>query len=64
MKNLVSNIKNFFNKEDGVTTIEYAVVIAGVATITISAFSSGGPVRQALENVFTQFQSQLSSLSL
>ncbi|TEA27127.1 Flp family type IVb pilin [Candidatus Schmidhempelia bombi] len=63
MKNLVSNIRHFFNREDGVTAIEYAVVIAGVAVVTISAFSSGGPVRQALDNVFSHLQTTLNALS-
>jgi pilus assembly protein Flp/PilA len=63
MKNLVSNIRHFFNREDGVTAIEYAVVIAGVAVVTISAFSSEGPVRQALNNVFNQLQTKLNALS-
>jgi pilus assembly protein Flp/PilA len=62
MKNLVSKVKNFFKREDGVTAIEYAVVVAGVAVVVIAVFGSNGPVKEALDNVFAQLQTKLNSL--
>jgi pilus assembly protein Flp/PilA len=62
MKNLVSKVKNFFKREDGVTAIEYAVVVAGVAVVVIAVFGSNGPVKEALDNVFKQLQTKLDSL--
>jgi pilus assembly protein Flp/PilA len=62
MKNLVSKVKNFFKREDGVTAIEYAVVVAGVAVVVIAVFGSNGPVKEALDNVFEQLQTKLNSL--
>ncbi|MCO6524561.1 MAG: Flp family type IVb pilin [Candidatus Schmidhempelia sp.] len=62
MKSLISIFKSFFRREHGVTAIEYAVVLAGVAIITIAAFNSDGPVKQALDNVFQQLQFRLNML--
>lgn len=62
MKNLVSKVKNFFSREDGVTAIEYAVVVAGVAVVVIAVFGTDGPVKQALDNVFKQLQAKLDGL--
>jgi pilus assembly protein Flp/PilA len=62
MKNLVSKVKNFFSREDGVTAIEYAVVVAGVAVVVIAVFGTDGPVKQALDNVFKQLQTKLDGL--
>lgn len=62
MKNLVSKVKNFFNREDGVTAIEYAVVVAGVAAIVIVVFGQNGPINAALKGVFSKLQTQLDNL--
>lgn len=62
MKNLVSKVKNFLNREDGVTAIEYAVVVAGVAVVAIAVFGTDGPVSNALNGVFSQLQSKLDTL--
>lgn len=63
MKNLVSKVKNFFRREDGVTAIEYAVVVAGVAVVVIAIFGADdGPVKKALKSVFDQLQTKLDNL--
>jgi pilus assembly protein Flp/PilA len=62
MKNLVSKVKNFLNREDGVTAIEYAVVVAGVAVVAIAIFQTGGPVDEAIRGVFSQLQTKLTAL--
>jgi Flp pilus assembly pilin Flp len=62
MKNLISKVKLFCNKEEGVITMEYAVIFAGIAVIAIALVSTNGPLRQALLNIFTELQNTLNTL--
>lgn len=54
-------IKNFLKKEDGVTAVEYAIVVAGVAAVVLIIFSSTGPVQQMLNGTFTTLKTKLEA---
>lgn len=54
-------IKNFLKKEDGVTAVEYAIVVAGVAAVVLIIFSSTGPVQQMLDGTFTTLKTKLEA---
>ncbi|NOI26769.1 Flp family type IVb pilin [Vibrio mediterranei] len=55
-------IKDFLNKEDGVTAIEYAVVAAGVTAIVAVLFGSTGPVKTMLTSVITAMSAKITAL--
>jgi len=44
-----NSVKDFFKKEEGVTAVEYAIVVAGVAAVVLFIFGSSGPVREMLK---------------
>lgn len=54
-------IKNFLKKEDGVTAVEYAIVVAGVAAVVLFIFGSTGPVREMLNGTFTALKAKLDA---
>lgn len=45
--------------EKGVTAIEYAVVIAGVAAVVMVIFGSEGPVQEMLNNTFNTLRDRI-----
>lgn len=55
-------IKNFLKKEDGVTAVEYAIVVAGVAAVVLVVFGTGGPVDNMLSGTFKTLQTKVSAL--
>lgn len=57
-----NSLKNFAKKEDGVTAVEYAIVVAGVAAVVLVVFSKNGVVDKMLSGVFTTLQSQITTL--
>ena len=52
----------FIKNERGVTAIEYAIVAAGVSAVVLVIFGGSGPVKNMLNNVFTQLSTKLSSM--
>lgn len=62
MMNVKKMIADFYNDESGVTAVEYAIVIAGIAAVCLVIFSSTGPVHSMLKNVFEGLESTLTGL--
>ncbi len=59
---LKGKCKRFIRRNDGVTAVEYAIVVAGVAAIVIFIFGTSGPVRSMLNNTFTDLGTKVTSL--
>lgn len=57
-----NSVKDFFKKEEGVTAVEYAIVVAGVAAVVLFIFGSSGPVREMLNTTFTTLQTKITSM--
>lgn len=57
-----NSLKDFFKKEEGVTAVEYAIVVAGVAAVVLFIFGSSGPVREMLNTTFTTLQTKITSM--
>lgn len=51
-------VSDFKSDVQGVTSIEYAIVVAGVAAIVSTIFGSQGTVYQTLSTVFSSIQSR------
>lgn len=58
MNKLIQSVKRFTNEEDGVTAVEYALIVAliGAAIITAWTLLGGG-----IETAFTTISTQLGS---
>lgn len=56
------NINNFRHSEKGVTAVEYAIVIAGVAAVVTVVFGSGGSVQTTLTSVFAAVTTKITAL--
>jgi pilus assembly protein Flp/PilA len=57
MKNFVLNVKKFLKSEDGPTAVEYAVMLALIVIVCLTAISSIGT------NANTQFQRVAQSIA-
>ncbi|MDM2843549.1 Flp family type IVb pilin [Citrobacter sp. Cpo090] len=57
-----NSLKDFFKKEEGVTAVEYAIVVAGVAAVVLFIFGTSGPVQSMLKNTFTDLEAKLKTL--
>jgi pilus assembly protein Flp/PilA len=57
MKNLITSVKNFLVSEDGPTAVEYAVMLALIVVVCLTAISSIGT------NANTTFNSVATKLS-
>ncbi len=57
MKNFVLNVKKFLKSEDGPTAVEYAVMLALIVIVCLTAISSIGT------NANTQFQNVANSIA-
>jgi pilus assembly protein Flp/PilA len=57
-----NSVKDFFKKEEGVTAVEYAIVVAGVAAVVLFIFGSSGPVREMLNTTFTTLQTKITTM--
>lgn len=55
-------LKKIVTSEKGVTAIEYAVVVAGVAAVVMVVFGSNGKVSELLKNVFDNLDTRLDNL--
>lgn len=60
--NTSTALQSFFKKEDGVTAIEYAIVVAGIAAVVLVVFGTGGPIETAITDVFTKLKTKLGTL--
>lgn len=59
---VTNNVKNFFKKEEGVTAVEYAIVVAGVAAVVLFIFGTTGPVQVMLKDTFEALGTKLKGL--
>lgn len=53
--------RNFKSNEKGVTAVEYAIVIAGVAGIVAVIFGRDGTVSNMLTNIFSSIESNVTN---
>lgn len=61
--NVKKMINDFYNDESGVTAVEYAIVIAGVAAVCLVIFNTtDGPVYNMLTTVFSSLETTLTGL--
>ncbi|EAW4593936.1 Flp family type IVb pilin [Salmonella enterica] len=61
-ESICNKCKKYLHTNDGVTAVEYAIVVAGVAAIVIAIFGTGGPVEDVLKTTFTTLKTKVSSL--
>ncbi len=61
-ESISNKCKNYLRKNDGVTAVEYAIVVAGVAAIVLAVFGTTGPVQTMLNDTFTNLKTQVSNL--
>lgn len=54
-------IRNFAHSEKGVTAVEYAIVIAGVAAVVAVIFGKDGTVQNMLTHIFDGVQSKVDA---
>ncbi|WBW63611.1 Flp family type IVb pilin [Klebsiella electrica] len=54
-------IYDFKNNEKGVTAVEYAIVIAGVAAVVAVVFGSGGTVETMLTDIFDSIKTKVDN---
>ncbi|ENW6032979.1 Flp family type IVb pilin [Salmonella enterica] len=58
---LKNKFKDFCNGNDGVTAVEYAIVVAGVAAVVLAIFSSTGPVHEMLKDTFDTLKTKVTT---
>lgn len=61
-ESICNKCKKYLRKNDGVTAVEYAIVVAGVAAIVIAIFGTGGPVEDVLKTTFTTLKTKVNGL--
>ncbi|EJS2390596.1 Flp family type IVb pilin [Salmonella enterica] len=59
-ESICNKCKKYIRTDDGVTAVEYAIVVAGVAAIVITIFGTGGPVEDVLKTTFTTLKSKIT----
>ncbi|EBR4170945.1 Flp family type IVb pilin [Salmonella enterica] len=61
-RNIAESIcKKYLRTNDGVTAVEYAIVVAGIAAIVLFIFGDTGPVKSMLNDTFTNLETKVSS---
>ena len=61
MKNLVTKVKRFLKSEDGPTAVEYAVMLALIVIVCLTAIQSiGTNANSVFQKVGTQLQTAAS----
>ncbi|MBJ3589766.1 Flp family type IVb pilin [Salmonella enterica subsp. enterica serovar Saintpaul] len=55
----IQNVRDFAKSERGVTAVEYAIVLGGVAAVVAVIFGRDGTVQKLLENIFSEVSSQV-----
>ena len=58
----IQHTGEFKKSEKGVTAVEYAIVIAGVAAVVSVVFGSGGTVETVLTDVFDGVKDKVTGL--
>ncbi|MBA7848253.1 Flp family type IVb pilin [Klebsiella sp. RHBSTW-00484] len=58
----LGNIRHFFKDDErGVTAVEYAIVLAGVAAVVAVIFGQDGTVQTMLEGIFSSVESKVNA---
>lgn len=58
MEKLVQSVKNFMQEEEGVTAVEYALIVALIGAAIIAAWTLlGGGIQTAFTTISTQLGS-------
>lgn len=57
----IEAVRNFKKDEKGVTAVEYAIVIAGVAAFVAVIFGKNGTVATMLTNIFSDVATKVSN---
>jgi len=55
----VEKVRGFLKSEQGVTAVEYAIVLAGVAAVVAVIFGKNGTVQDLLESIFKSVSAQV-----
>lgn len=55
----VEKVRGFLKSEKGVTAVEYAIVLAGVAAVVAVIFGKDGTVQDLLESIFKSVSAQV-----
>ncbi|ECD4422019.1 Flp family type IVb pilin [Salmonella enterica subsp. enterica] len=58
---LSNKCKKYLLKNNGVTAVEYAIVVAGIAAIVLFIFGDKGPVKSMLNDTFTNLETKVSN---
>jgi pilus assembly protein Flp/PilA len=61
--NILSQISSFLRRQDGVTTIEYGILAAGLAVIIGALVVDGGHISNTLTKIFDNILEQLPQSS-
>ena len=59
MKNFVSKVQNFLKSEDGPTAVEYAIMLALIVIVCLTAITAVG---EAANSAFQNIAGELESL--
>lgn len=59
--NVTEAIRGFKRDEKGVTAVEYAIVIAGVAAVVAVIFGKDGSVQTMLTDIFAEIKKKVIS---
>lgn len=54
-------VRDFLSDQKGVTAVEYAIVLAGVAAVVAVIFGKDGTVQHMLEGIFSNVEKQVSA---
>lgn len=61
-ESISNKCKSYFRRDDGVTAVEYAIVVAGVAAIVLAIFATGGPVDSILKTTFESLKTKITEV--
>ena len=58
----MKHVRSFFKDDErGVTAVEYAIVLAGVAAVVAVIFGQDGTVQKMLEGIFSNVESKVNA---
>lgn len=57
----IQNVRDFAKSERGVTAVEYAIVLGGVAAVVAVIFGKNGTVYQLLVEIFSEVSKKVIS---
>lgn len=57
----IEKVRGFIKSEQGVTAVEYAIVLAGVAAVVAVIFGKNGTVQSLLTSIFKTVSTQVQN---